>query len=97
MILIAKTGFGKSIIFQAAPLMFDPARIAIIIMPLKALENEQCRKLSKIKGCRSFVLNGDSNTKTHLRMISEGNFTHGELFLVFHDYIVIDYCSIYES
>jgi len=78
LILIAKTGFGKSIIFQAAPLMFSPVKTALIIMPLKALEEEQCRKLSKVEGCRPFVLNGDTNNPFNLLRIRQNMFTHGK-------------------
>ena len=77
LILIAKTGFGKSIVFQAVPLMFTPIKIALIIMPLNALEAEQCKKLKAIAGCRPFVLNGDSNNKSNLELIRLGSFTHG--------------------
>ena len=76
-ILVAKTGFGKSIIFQAVPLMFDNPKTALIIMPLKALEDEQCEKLSRIQGCRPFVLNGDSNSPSNQARIRAGEFTHG--------------------
>ena len=81
LILIAKTGFGKSIVFQAAPLMFTPVKTALIIMPLKALEEEQCRKLETISGCKPFVLDGDSNNRRNLDLIRDGGFTHGEAAL----------------
>ena len=77
-ILIAKTGFGKSIIFQAMPFMFSPMKIALIIMPLNALEEEQCGKLEVLTGCHPFVLNGDSNSAVNLKRIREGKFTHGK-------------------
>ena len=76
-ILIARTGFGKSIIFQAAPLMHDTPRIALIIMPLKALQNQQCQKLNRIDGCTPFVLNGDTNRQANLQAIAGGYYTHG--------------------
>ena len=86
LILIAKTGFGKSIVFQAAPLMYSPIRSALIIMPLNALEEEQCKKLRAITGCKPFVLNGDSNNRSNLELIREGYFTHGKLSIsVKHD------------
>ena len=78
LILIAKTGFGKSIIFQLLPLVFSPPRTALIIMPLNALLTEQCDKLSRITGCRPFVLNGDSETPGNIKAIREGHFTHGK-------------------
>ena len=77
LILIARTGFGKSVVFQAAPLMFSPKKSALIIMPLNALEEEQCKKLEAVSGCKPFVLNGDSNNFSNLKLIREGTFTHG--------------------
>ena len=77
LIFIAKTGFGKSIIFQAMPLMFSCLKIALIIMPLKTLEAQQCKKLSVIEGCKPFVLDGDSNNSSNLKLIRENNYTHG--------------------
>lgn len=41
LILIGKTGFGKSIIFQAAPLIENST---VILMSLKALQDEHCEK-----------------------------------------------------
>jgi superfamily II DNA helicase RecQ len=81
LILYAKTSFGKSLIYQAAPLMFNPPMAALIIIPFKALEDQQCRKLSIIEGCRPFVLNGDTNKNSNLRLIRQNSFTHGALFM----------------
>ena len=60
-ILIAKTEFDKSLLFQAAPLMFDSVRVVMIIMLLKALEKKQCEKLQRMTDSRLFILNSDSN------------------------------------
>src|SRR4029077_1183166 len=64
LILIAKTGFGKSIIFQAFPLIQGESKHAsLIIMPLNLLQEEQAEKLKTIAaGANPFVLNGDTNT-----------------------------------
>lgn len=76
LILIAKTGFGKSIIFQAAPLMTDIPGICIILMPLKALQNEQCEKLRSVSSASLVVLNGDNNNQVTRRKIGDGLYTH---------------------
>lgn len=76
LILIAKTGFGKSIIFQATPLIEEQAGICLILMPLKALQDEQCEKLKYISSANPFVLNGDSNNKFNRKAIREGQYTH---------------------
>ena len=62
---------------QAMPLMFSCLKIALIIMPLKTLEAQQCKKLSVIEGCKPFVLDGDSNNSSNLKLIRENNYTHG--------------------
>lgn len=40
LLLLAKTGFGKSLIFQILPFMFHPTGVLIILMPLKLLQAE---------------------------------------------------------
>lgn len=75
-ILIAKTGFGKSVVYQAPSFMYDEPKITIVIMPLKALENDQEKKLEKISGCKPFVLNGDTNTQANRVAIRECRYTH---------------------
>lgn len=76
LILIAKTGFGKSIIFQAAPLIEEPIGICLILMPLKALQNEQCEKLKQISSANPIVLDGDNNNKFNREKIKNGLYTH---------------------
>jgi ATP-dependent helicase YprA (DUF1998 family) len=79
LILIAKTGFGKSIIFQALPLIQEELKLAsLIIMPLNLLQEEQAEKLKTIAGAHPFVLNGDTNTRKNRREIGEGVYTHSK-------------------
>jgi superfamily II DNA helicase RecQ len=78
LILIASTGFGKSTIFKSAPLMREDLKhTALIIMPLKAIEQEQCESLNNIEGAVPFVLDGDTNIRKNLIRIGAGEFTHG--------------------
>lgn len=77
-ILIATTGFGKSAIFHVAPMLKAKTGLALIIMPLKALQSSQMSKVSKISGARPFVLNGETNTPLNRRMIAGGFYTHGK-------------------
>ena len=76
LILSAKTGFGKSLVFQALPLLYASPRTAIILMPLNALEHEQCERMAKIPMCKPFVLNADSKSPAALKRIREGEYTH---------------------
>ena len=78
-ILIAKTGFGKSIIFQALPLIEEESKQAsLTIMPLNLLQEEQAEKLRTIAGAKPFVLNGDTNTIKNRHEIDAGAYTHGK-------------------
>lgn len=77
-ILIARTGFGKSIVFQAAPFVIGSNASVLVLMPLIALQEEQCEKVSKLQGGRPIVLNGDVNSNRETRkLIREGGYTHG--------------------
>jgi superfamily II DNA helicase RecQ len=76
-IFVAKTGFGKSLIFQAAPLMRDGVpQTCLIIMPLRAIQEQQHSTLSSIQGANPFVLNGDNNDNHTRRDIARGRYTH---------------------
>lgn len=81
LILIAKTGFGKSIIFQAVPLLWSEPAVCLILMPLNALQSQQLRKLESILTARPFVLIAESNNPENLRRIREGEYTHGKISL----------------
>lgn len=41
LLLLAKTGFGKILIFQLIPFMLNPTGVVLILMPLKLLQVEQ--------------------------------------------------------
>jgi superfamily II DNA helicase RecQ len=78
LILIARTGFGKSIVFQAIPLLDSKNRACcLVIMPLSLLEDDQKTKLDNIKGARPFVLNGLTNSRISREAIGRGEYTHG--------------------
>jgi len=79
LILIAKTGFGKSIIFQALPLIEEESKQAsLILMPLNLLQEEQAEKLKTIPGAKPFILNGDTNTRKNRHEIGAGAYTHSK-------------------
>jgi superfamily II DNA helicase RecQ len=76
-ILIAKTGFGKSVIFQLAPLL-RPG-ICLIISPLNALSSGQLESLDALQeaGAKGLVVNQDNNNQETRRQAASGGFTHG--------------------
>ena len=53
-ILIAKTGFGKSLIFQALALMTE--RLSIVVVPLLGLADQIFDEISCIPGVKPIVL-----------------------------------------
>ena len=77
LILIMKTNFGKSIVFQTMPFMFFDLKIALIIMSLNALMKKQYQKLNNIKNCKPIVLNNAKYTQKNLSSIRQNKFTHG--------------------
>ena len=85
LILIAKTGFGKSLVFNSVP--FLRGGVALIIMPLNAIEEGQTTALLRVNNhasCSPIILNGDSNTPELRADIQKGCYSHGMYFMSFH-------------
>jgi superfamily II DNA helicase RecQ len=49
LILIAKTGWGKSVIFQSIPLLHSGKGICLMIMSLSLLEEDQARQINNVE------------------------------------------------
>ena len=75
-LLLAKTGFGKSLIFQLLPFMYSETGVALILMPLKLLQAEQCAMVNGLSGGQGIVLNSENNTKRIRSSIGKGRYTH---------------------
>ncbi|KAF9882712.1 hypothetical protein FE257_005507 [Aspergillus nanangensis] len=81
LILIARTGWGKSMIFQSVPAL-RRGGIALLIMPLNLLEEDQvgetasAASIKKISGCIPCILNSKSNNARVRQRIMNGDFTH---------------------
>jgi superfamily II DNA helicase RecQ len=76
LLLTAKTSFGKSVIFQAAPL-FCRGGIGLIIIPLDRIGQEQCIKIQRLPGARSVFINGRTDkTDALAQEIEMGVYTH---------------------
>ena len=74
-VLLAKTGFGKSILFQAPSMLSCDDTVTIILLLLLALQAEQQEKLQSLGG-RPFVLNGETNSKANRETIRLGQYIH---------------------
>ena len=76
LLLLAKTGFGKSLIFQLAPFLSARPGVVLTLMPLKLLQAEQSEMINRIPQGRGIVLNGENNNKRVLEDIAQGGYTH---------------------
>jgi superfamily II DNA helicase RecQ len=72
LILIAKTGWGKSLIFPSIPLLHPAKGICLMIMPLSLLEEDQARQINAIEGCAACVLNASTNSESLRNNIKHG-------------------------
>jgi superfamily II DNA helicase RecQ len=79
-LLIAKTGFGKSLIFTGFHFLLPASRraITLIISPLMAIEQDQALDLQRLFGntCLPLVVDGKNNTPEVRHSIIIGNYTH---------------------
>ena len=75
LILIAKTGWGKSLIFQSVPCLIKNS-ICLMIIPLNLLEEDQAQCMRELKGCKPCVLNGETNSAALRSDIQSGLYTH---------------------
>ena len=75
-LLIARTGFGKSIIMHAVPLLTD--KICIELTPLNKLGEEQVRDIKKLPGAKPCLVTGETRHKnpTLFEQIRGLAFTH---------------------
>ncbi len=80
-ILIAATGFGKSLLFETVPLL-DPRRpgIALVVSPLKSISWQEEAKVNALPGARAAVYDGESKSQRLRFEIAAGYYTHGECY-----------------
>ncbi|KZZ93583.1 ATP-dependent DNA helicase [Ascosphaera apis ARSEF 7405] len=75
-LLAAKTGFGKSVIFSSFGALTGTT--TIVILPLLKLADEQMRKINLIPGSRACLVDGETKYKDRdlLRDIAACKYTH---------------------
>lgn len=56
LLLLAKTSFGKSLIFQLIPFFLDPSGVVIILMPLKLFQAKQNTMINRIARGKAIAL-----------------------------------------
>jgi superfamily II DNA or RNA helicase len=75
-LLVVRTGFGKSLIFQAWTAL--TAKMAIVIVPLNGLADQIYADIQNVPGSNPIILSGETklaNPQIH-SVIEEGQFTH---------------------
>ena len=78
-IFVAKTGIGKSLIFEIILLLdLNHPGIALIIMPLKHIQQQQLEKVNRLFGARAVVYDGEHRSELLRYQIAVGHFTHGK-------------------
>ena len=79
LILVAKTSFGKSWVFNMLPLL-HPVHIGIVlvVIPLKHIASQQHDKINSIPRGKSLVYDKDHCSKSYRRQIAAGVYTHGQ-------------------
>jgi superfamily II DNA helicase RecQ len=79
-LLVAKTGFGKTLIFTGFHLLLPASKraITLIISPLMAIEQDQALDLNRLFGgaCLPLVVDGKNNTPEVRHSIITGDYTH---------------------
>jgi superfamily II DNA helicase RecQ len=75
-LLIARTGWGKSIIFQAYSIL--TGKITLQIVPLNKLGDEQLQDIKKLPGAKPCLVNAETKKVDPLliKRIKHGEFTH---------------------
>jgi superfamily II DNA helicase RecQ len=75
-LLIARTGYGKSLIFHAYSVLTD--KITLQIIPLNKLGDEQYHDIKKLPGTRPCLLTADNDQDEYskLKQIESLEFTH---------------------
>jgi hypothetical protein len=73
-LLMARTGFGKSLIFHAYSIL--TGKITLQIIPLNKLGDEQLHDIKKLHGSNPCLLNSQTKEPELLPRITAGEFTH---------------------
>ena len=76
LLLLAKTGFRKSLIFQLVPFMTSDPDVVLILIPLKLLQDEQSHLIDCIPSGKALVLNRENNHKHIFQQAARGGYTH---------------------
>lgn len=75
-LLLARTGFGKSLIFQLLPFITASPGIVLILMPLELLQAKQSQMINKLPKGKAIVLNDENNLAYVQRDIACSGYTH---------------------
>lgn len=74
--LLAKTGFGKSLIFQLISFILDLTGVVLILMPFKLLQVKQNVIINCIPTKKAIALTGENNQKAIQETITKESYNH---------------------
>lgn len=78
LILIARTSFGKSLVFNMLPLLHPVLRgIVLVVIPLKHIARQQWERVNLYDRAKAFVYDKDHKSKLDRQRIAAGVYTHG--------------------
>ena len=78
LILIARTSFGKSLVFNMLPLLHPRnTGIVLVVVPLKLIAEQQYEKVNKFPRALSFVYDKNHKSRLDRQRIAAGEYTHG--------------------
>lgn len=69
LLLLTKTGFGKSLIFQLIPFFVESSGVVIILMRFKLFQTEQNSMINQIAKRKAIALTGENNQKNQQQLI----------------------------
>lgn len=88
-LLIEKTGFGKSLCFQFPAVVFEG--VTVVFSPLIALMRDQCRKLSRL-GISACCINSEQTKKENEAILEDGDLKYYRLL---KEYVPADSWKIF--
>lgn len=76
LLLLAKTGFGKSLILQLIFFLIADPGVVLTLMLLKLLQVEQSEKINRLPSGKRIVLNRENNTNSIFTEIVNRKYSH---------------------
>lgn len=76
LLLLAKTDFGKNLIFHLLPFFTPAPGVVLTLMPLKLLQAEQSELINRLLGRRSIILNSENSSNSVFTKVFNERYIH---------------------